>query len=243
MTAHASQLTDVQRQQVKKQQKAMRHDHHEVDIPLSGHGELLHNFIVDLGVWNPAITSARYHASYLFYNNTRLFAGKTALDMGTGTGLMAVVMARGGAKHVVASDVSVPAVDNARHNVERFKLQRVVDVRHGDLFENVPEQFDCIVFNHPFFCGVPEAGDTITASMLAPDDLIHRFLEQADVHLSSNGVIMMPFYTKAGTANDPAVQGPKHGFDVTTCFRTLSRSGIQTGEIVIHELRRSTRRR
>ena len=123
-------------------------------------------------------------------------------------------------------------------NIEQYGLTDKASVRQGDLFETVPETFDCIIFNHPFFCGVPPEGDTVAASMLAPEDLIHRFLEQAPSHLRSGGVIVMPFYTKAGTANDPAVQGPKHGFNVTTCFRAMSNSGLQTGEILIHELRR-----
>ncbi len=233
-----SHLTTDQRNQVERQWQNMQHDRLEIDIVLSGHGDILQRFVVQHGVWNPAITSARYHASYLNYNNRRLFAGKLALDMGTGTGIMGVVMGLCGAARVVLSDISPVAVRNTVENVERYGLTSTANVRQGDLFACVPERFDFIVFNHPFFCGIPAEGDTIAASMLAPEDLIHRFLREAPAHLNPSGMVMMPFYTRAGAANDPALRGPEHGFTVAPCFRTVSRSGLQKGEILIYELRR-----
>ena len=108
-------------------------------------------------------------------------------------------------------------------------MQKIKLVR-GDLFENVQGRFDLIVFNHPFFGDTPRAGDTIAASMLNDGELVHRFLAEAPKFLKKNGVILMPFYSKAGKTNNPILQGPKHGFKVNTTFRTNSTSGLQKGE-------------
>jgi len=237
MKTELPDLNHEQKEQVLKQWDQHQHETIEIDIELSGHGEKLKDFVVHKGVWNPAIVSARYHASYLYYNNTRLYEGKDVLDMGTGTGLMGVVMGIGGAKSVVMSDISKCAVANAKENSKKFKIENKVQVTQGDLFENVSGTFDFIVFNHPFFGDKPPEGDTIAASMLAPNDLIERFLKEAPKYLNSGGIIMMPYYIKAGESNNPVIQGPKHGFKVDTVFKSISNSGLQTGEITIHELR------
>lgn len=232
-----NKLNLQQKKQVLLQWK--KHQHKkilQVDVSLSGHGESIKEFLVFPGVWNPAIVSARYHASYLFYNNERLFTNKRSLDMGCGTGLMAIVMGSHGAKEVVASDVSLPAMKNTVANIKKFRLSKVVKVVQSDLFENVSGKFDFIVFMQPYFGDSPTQGDTVAASMLDSGDLIKRFLSEAPKHLTPNGIIMMAFYSKAGTTNNPVIQGPKYGFKVRTTFKAISCTGLQTGEISIHEL-------
>ena len=230
-------LTDEQKQHVLMQWEQMQHDRMEVDVELSGHGEKLRDFIIEKGVWNPTIVTARYHASYLWYNNARLYKDKDALDMGTGTGLMGVVMSLGGAKSVVLSDISRLAVANTKENIERFGVGDKATTVQGDLFENVSGTFDFIDFNHPYFADEPPKEDTIAASMLAPGDMVEQFLKDVPQYLKPGGIIMMPFYTKAGDINNPAIQGPKHNFEVTTTLDTESRSGLQKGEIMIYELK------
>ena len=236
MKSDLSKLNKDQKDQVLRQWKEHQHDTHETDIALSGHGEILKKFSIHKGVWNPNIVSARYHASYLYYNNVRLYENKIAMDMGTGTGLMGVVMGLGGSKKVILTDISLPAVANADENIKKYKLESKSSVLQGDLFENVKEKVDFIVFNQPYFGDVPPDGDSIAASMLDSGDLIKRFLEQAPKFLNKGGIIMMPFYSKAGETNNPVIQGLKYGFNVVTTFKSISGSGLQTGEITIHEL-------
>lgn len=229
-------LNDEQNAQVLKQWGNNQHGDHEIYVELSGQGDGLKGFLVHEGVWNPAVASSRYHASYLYYNNLRLFAGKTAIDVGTGTGLMGLVMALNGAKNVILTDISFAAAQNAQANIQKFSVDNNALVFRGDLFEKVPVKADFIVFNHPFFGGEPSPGSTIAASMLDSGELIKKFLQKVPEYLYPGGVIMMPFYSKAGAINDPVVQGPKYGFKVTTVFKANSATGLQTGEITIHEL-------
>ena len=158
------------------------------------------------------------------------------MDIGTGTGIMGVIMGLYGATRVAMSDISNIAAKNSQENLRKFKLENVCSVVQGDLFEKITEKADFIVINQPFFGDKPPENDTIYASMLDSGDLIKRFLKQAPKHLNKKGRIMMPFYSKAGETNNPAIQAPKFGFTVNTVFRVIAKTGIQKGELTIHEL-------
>ena len=79
-----------------------------------------------------------------------------ALDMGTGTGVGAVFLARRGWQ-VVAVDLNPEAVRCARINALLNRMENRIEVRQGDLFGPVEgERFDLILFNPPFFRGEPK---------------------------------------------------------------------------------------
>jgi methylase of polypeptide subunit release factors len=248
MDAELPALSKTQREQVLHQWKEQQHGRIEIDLPLSGHGEVLPKFVVWPGVLNPALVTARYLATYLYYNNERLFTGKRVLDMGTGSGVQGIVMALCGATEVVLTDISEGAVKNAQENTERFSVWNRCAVVQGDLFENVQGVFDLIVFNHPFFGDDPPEDDSIAASMLNPGTLISRFMDEVLRFLEYSGTIIMPFYSGAGKTNDPSVQAPLHGLKAKRMFRMVAQTGLQLGEIFIYELkqhrgRTHTRRR
>jgi release factor glutamine methyltransferase len=71
--------------------------------------------------------------------------GDRVLDMGTGSGLNAILAASQGAQ-VVAVDISPQARAAAQHNVERSALADRIDVQRGDLFTEVIGQFDLIIY-------------------------------------------------------------------------------------------------
>lgn len=79
----------------------------------------------------------------------RLTGGMRALDLCTGSGILAVSMKleRPGAA-VVATDISPDALAVARENAR--KLGAAVDFRLGDLFSAVSGAFDIIVSNPPY---------------------------------------------------------------------------------------------
>ncbi|GAB2803392.1 methyltransferase [Actinoallomurus bryophytorum] len=85
--------------------------------------------------------------------------GARVLDVGTGTGVLALAAARGGAAQVIAVDSCARAVFTARVNALLRRLP--VRVVHSDLFEAVAgEVFDVIVANPPYVCsdGLSSAG-------------------------------------------------------------------------------------
>ncbi len=63
-----------------------------------------------------------------------LASSGVAFDIGTGTGVLAAVLARRGVQRVVATDQDPRALACARENLERLGLAKAVEVVHADLF-------------------------------------------------------------------------------------------------------------
>jgi HemK-related putative methylase len=84
-------------------------------------------------------------------------ADLAVLDMGAGSGVGAVFAARRGAR-VVAVDINPEAVRCARMNALLNHLEERIEVREGDLFAPVAGlTFDLVLFNPPFYRGVPRS--------------------------------------------------------------------------------------
>lgn len=98
----------------------------------------------------------------------------TVLDMGTGSGCIAVALANElPAVQVVAVDSSAAALAVARRNVERHGLTDRVRLCHGDLFEPLAaSRHDLIVCNPPYI----EPGDP------ALEENVRRFEPDAALH-------------------------------------------------------------
>lgn len=229
-------MNEIQKQIVLTQLEKHGHETHKVDYDVSGEGDLLKGFLVNKNVFCPFLSSARYHARFLFYN-THLFQDKVVIDIGSGTGILGIVMAKYGAKKVIMSDISKPAVDNSIQNVQKFELKRKVEIVQGDLFENINEKADLIIWNIPFFSGTAPKGDTISASMIMPPELFERFLLESREYLKPGGVVVIPSYSIGGDLNDPIKVAPKFGYKVKRKWTHNSLNGIQQGLLYIDELR------
>lgn len=75
---------------------------------------------------------------------------KSALDIGTGTGILACTIAKYTLSNATALDVSEKALKIAEDNIKNLGLSKKVKVLKSDLFENVDEKFDLIVSNPPY---------------------------------------------------------------------------------------------
>jgi len=110
-------------------------------------------------------------------------AGKLAFDVGTGTGVLAVLLARSGAR-VVATDVSEAAVRSAEEEVARFGLGGNVEVKTMDLFP--PGRADLVVTNPPWIPGDPES--PLDRAVYDPGgSFLRRFLSELPRHLREAG--------------------------------------------------------
>lgn len=111
-------------------------------------------------------------------------AATLAFDIGTGTGVLAAVLARRGVRSVVATDMDPRALACARDNLARLGIERQVDVVQADLF---PEgRAALVVCNPPWLPGKPSS--SIEAAVYDPDSrMLKRFLAGLTDHLLPGG--------------------------------------------------------
>ena len=75
------------------------------------------------------------------------YAGGTVLDVGTGSGILAIAAAKLGAEDVLAIDIDPLAVRTAQENVDKNGLGERVTVRLGDLLEGAIGPYEFAVAN------------------------------------------------------------------------------------------------
>ena len=73
--------------------------------------------------------------------------GMKVIDIGTGTGILAIAAAHMGAKEVLATDLDPMAVKVAAENVAKNGFSGVIATRCGDLLEAVDETGDIVIAN------------------------------------------------------------------------------------------------
>jgi len=73
--------------------------------------------------------------------------GCKAIDVGCGSGILALAAAKLGANDVLAIDLDQLAVKASIENAQKNQLTDIVRVKHGDLLENSDEKADVIVAN------------------------------------------------------------------------------------------------
>ena len=118
--------------------------------------------------------------------------GHRVIDVGTGTGILAMGAACLGAGEVVAVDVDPVAVKVARENVELNQLDDKVRVETNDLLHGLDIQ-----------------ADLITANIIA--DIIIRLLPQAKARLPAGGIFIASGLI-AERKNDVAKEAGRQGF-------------------------------
>ena len=115
-------------------------------------------------------------------------AGCSVLDVGTGSGALAVAAARA-AGRVAAVDVNPEAVRCARLNLVLNRVDDRAEVRHGDLFDAVAgERFDRVLCNPPFYRG--RASTDLERAFYA-DDFAERFAAALPEHLAGGGCALV----------------------------------------------------
>jgi methylase of polypeptide subunit release factors len=111
-------------------------------------------------------------------------SNSVAFDVGTGTGVLAAVLARRGIQRVVATDLDPRALTCARENIERLGLAGQVEVVEADLFPLGKAAL--IVCNPPW---VPARPSTpIEGGIYDPESrMLKRFLAALPAHLATGG--------------------------------------------------------
>ncbi|MGC0343705.1 methyltransferase [Streptomyces sp. SLBN-8D4] len=152
------------------------------------------------GVAVPALGGARIHPHYGVFSPVRgeyvdlvaqapipdvCSVRPVAFDIGTGTGVLAAVLARRGVTDVVATDLNARALTCAHENVERLGLSGQVRVTQSDLFP-ARRRAALAVCNPPWLPAKPTSA--LESAVYDPGSRVLReFLRRLPGHLVAGG--------------------------------------------------------
>lgn len=156
----------------------------------------------------------------LMAESVRIAPTENFLEVGCGTGVVSIVLAKQGNRGV-GVDINKIAVKNSRINATRHKVNNV-DFLESDLFNKVKGVFDVIIFNPPYSDHpAPDAIDKMFWD--EKNEIKRRFFKEIGTFLKPNGRVyfgwadfsdidvVLPF--KLAKAN---------GFKLTNTCRKLS---------------------
>ncbi|MBB6068334.1 HemK2/MTQ2 family protein methyltransferase [Methanococcus maripaludis] len=135
--------------------------------------------------------------SELLIENLVDVKNKTVLDVGTGSGIQAINAVKQGALKVIGIDINPYAVDCAKINSELNEIDsKKLFFKTSDLFKNIDEKFDVILFNAPY---LPTSDEEKLEKYLnyAFDggkdgrEVLDKFLDEVANYLKKDGIIQI----------------------------------------------------
>jgi release factor glutamine methyltransferase len=147
-------------------------------------------FYVSQKVYEPA------EDTFLLAENLVVNENNVVLDVGTGCGILGILVAKK-ARKVVVTDINPYAVSCAKMNAKQNNVLAKMDIRQGDLFEPVKkgEKFDVILFNSPYLPTDESEEKSWIGKAWAGGrsgrDIIEPFLSEAPRYLKKNGRIFL----------------------------------------------------
>lgn len=143
----------------------------------------------DDNVYNPA------EDSYLLADNLEIQEGQSVLEIGTGSGIVAMYASRL-TDRITVTDINFDACELARRNFEDNGIEGI-EILFGNLFEPVGNRkFDVILFNTPYL--PTEDDDVIDDTINYAFDggvngrkVIDLFLNEVRNHLNDSGIVQL----------------------------------------------------
>ncbi|MAG22380.1 MAG: hypothetical protein CL943_03715 [Candidatus Diapherotrites archaeon] len=163
--------------------------------------------------------------SFLLEETVEVKANDFVLDLGCGSGIQGISAALKGAKKVLSVDINKEALECTAKNAKLLGVGERIETRESNLFENIKEQFDCIIFNPPY---VPskEKKWKDTDGGKQGREVLDLFLEQFPEHLREQGTC---FFLQS-SLNSEAESSKK------LCFFDLSFSVIARRKLFFEEI-------
>jgi SAM-dependent methyltransferase len=174
------------------------HEWRKKGVPVAALGSSIHPYY---GVFSPV------RGEYVdLVAQAPLPSTELAFDIGTGTGVLAALLARRGVKKIIATDQNPRALACATDNLQRLGLAAQVELSMTDLFP--PGRAPLVVCNPPWVPAKP--GSAIEAAVYDPDSrMLRGFLAGLSAHLTAQGegwLIMSDFAEHLGLREPTALQ-------------------------------------
>lgn len=177
-------------------------------------------------VVNDAVLIPRFDTEILVEEALKYTKGRRVLDVCTGSGCIAIVLALlGKAKKVDALDISADALHVARENARIHGCD--IHFYESDMFEKVKDCYDCIVSNPPYIPSKEIAGldrevaqnEPLQALDGGEDGLYfyRKLAHEAGKHLTTGGNLLLEI-------------GWNQGQDVTALLQGEGYTDIQVGK-------------
>ena len=133
--------------------------------------------------------------SYLLADNLEIENGQSVLEIGTGSGVVAMYASRL-TDEITVTDINFDACELARKNFEENGIENI-EILFGNLFEPVKNRkFDVILFNTPYLPTEEDEvlDDTINYAFdggLNGRKVIDLFLNEVKNHLNDGGIVQL----------------------------------------------------
>ena len=133
--------------------------------------------------------------SYLLADNLEIKKGRSVLEIGTGSGIVAMYASRL-TDDITVTDINFDACELARKNFAENGIENI-EILWGNLFEVVENRkFDVILFNTPY---LPTEDDEVLDNTinyafdggLNGRKVIDLFLNEVGDHLNDGGIVQM----------------------------------------------------
>ena len=148
-----------------------------------------------------AALDGNIHAHYGVFAPTRneyldlimqapLARAELAMDIGTGTGVIALALAKRGIKKIIATDNNPRAMACASSNIALFSLGKQIEIQQTDLFpadkSGLMQQADLFVCNPPWIPGKPSS--LLETAVFDPEQhMLKGFVKQVGQYLKPGG--------------------------------------------------------
>jgi methylase of polypeptide subunit release factors len=159
---------------------------HDADYKIEVNG-------IEIAVF-PKVFSPRYFSdSAWFAREVPNIMGKSSLlEIGTGTGIIALSAALNGSSEVYATDINPDAVDNANLNFYKHRID--IPVFEGDIFDPIPKtiRVDYIFWNHPFNNAEEPVKDMLLRAGFDHNyEGLKRYISRGRQYLNANGKLLL----------------------------------------------------
>lgn len=141
---------------------------------------------VPQGVFHPGLFfSTKFFIQYL---DQQELANQQVLELGAGSGLISLFCCKKGAK-VTSSDVNQLALATLKENAIQNQCEPTIV--YSDLFEELPQSFDWIIINPPYYPKAPQNEAEKAWFCGTNFDYFYRLAAQLSKHIHDQSTVLM----------------------------------------------------